>query len=486
MKAIKAIHTYQRLRSQPLWRLLAATNAPEILGLLQSHLLEDDKRVPASILHERLERDLEDLRTTGVNMTQSAQRYTADWLADGYLERHFPAGSAEEVFELSASAESAIRLVMGLVDRRSLATESRLSVVIQQLVLLSEETDTNPETRIKVLREEKNRIEEELEKAEKGEIEFLDERQALERAREIISLADGLIGDFRQVRSQFETLNRSFRVKIMDEDENRGTILEDLFAGVDLIAESPEGRTFSAFWKLLTDIEQSAILEDAIEQILSREFSRSLQLTERQFLRRLTGALLKQGGDVHDVLQNFARSLKQFVQSREYLEQRKLHRSINEAQRSAVELKEQMKATDELEFILTLTSCKIKSLSQMRLYDPSLGTVDGTIHLADSGTIDLQTIASLVSQSEIDFRLLKNNIIAVLQDRQQASIREIMTEHPATQGLGTVVGYIALGCKYGITVEARETIEWESSDEKRRTATIPVIYFSRQRADELV
>lgn len=486
MNAAKPIHTYQRLRNQPLWRLLAANHAPQIIGLLQTHLMGEEKRVPASIFHERLERDLEDLRTSGVDMPQPAQAYTSNWLAEGYLERLFPVGSAEEVFELSASTESAIRLVMGLADRRTVATESRLSVVIQQLVLLAEETDTNPETRIKALLDEQKRIEIELEKVRAGDLNLLDEQQAVERAREIISLADGLIGDFRQVRSQFETLNRSFRIKIMDEDKSRGTILEDLFAGVDLIADSPEGRTFSAFWKLLTDIEQSAVLEDAIEQILSREFSRQLQVHERQFLRRLTGALLNQGGDVHDVLQHFARSLKQFVQSREYLEQRKLHRLLNEAQRTAVELKEQLRANSELEFILTLTSCRIKSLSQMRLYDPSLSTVDGTIQLADAEEIDLQKLASLVSQSEIDFRLLKSNIIAVLEENQQASIGEILMKYPATQGLGTVIGYIALGCKYGITVDAEEVIEWESLEETQRTATIPVMYFLRQRANELV
>jgi len=43
----------------------------------------------------------------------------------------------------------------------------------------------------------------------------------------------------------------------MDSEGNRGEVLDSLFAGIDLIAESEVGRTFSAFWRLLTDPEQA-------------------------------------------------------------------------------------------------------------------------------------------------------------------------------------------------------------------------------------
>ncbi|MEO5344706.1 MAG: DUF3375 domain-containing protein, partial [Gammaproteobacteria bacterium SHHR-1] len=62
MKADKHIATYRRMRNQPLWRLLAAVNGPTIIGLLQSHLYEKERSLPASILFERLTRDLEWLR----------------------------------------------------------------------------------------------------------------------------------------------------------------------------------------------------------------------------------------------------------------------------------------------------------------------------------------------------------------------------------------------------------------------------------------
>jgi hypothetical protein len=43
MKADKSIAIYRRMRSQPLWRLLASGNGPTVIGLLQSHLYEKER-----------------------------------------------------------------------------------------------------------------------------------------------------------------------------------------------------------------------------------------------------------------------------------------------------------------------------------------------------------------------------------------------------------------------------------------------------------
>ena len=58
MKADKAIATYRRMRNLPLWRLLASDNGPTVIGLLQSHLYENERSLPSSILRERIGRDL--------------------------------------------------------------------------------------------------------------------------------------------------------------------------------------------------------------------------------------------------------------------------------------------------------------------------------------------------------------------------------------------------------------------------------------------
>jgi len=484
-KADKTIATYRRLRDQSLWRLLASDNGPAVIGLLQAHLFEGERSLPASIFYERLHRDLQDLQARGEDLPRTAQAYVADWLAAGYLERRFPPGATEEEYELSAAAASAIRFAAGLVEPRTMATESRLAVVIQQLVRLAEETDANPETRIATLLAERARIDEQIEAIRQGRLQSLPDARALERVHEIIALSDDLAGDFRRVRDRFEQLNRDLRERLMDNDASRGEVLEALFAGVDVIAESDAGRTFNAFWRLLTDPEQSTALEQATDEVLSRDFAGQLDARDRRFLLRLTRMLLAEGGMVHEVLQHFARSLKHFVQSREYLEQRRVNQLLKDAQRAALALKDEVRATDTLEYTLQLTSSRLRSLAQWVLFDPATQAPGGGMLDGDAAPIDLDTVGELVAQSEIDFRVLKANIRAVLRERSQTSIGEVMNQFPATQGLGSVVGYMALGARHGVRGDRNETVEWEGQDAQHRRARIPAIYFVRERVHEL-
>jgi hypothetical protein len=486
IKSPRFIAAYRRLRDQPLWKLLAAEHAPVVIALLQTHLFESDRSLPASIFHERIERDLEELRAQGLVLPQTAQAYVADWLRAGYLERRYPAGASEEEYELSVAAAEAIHFVAGLVEPRAAATESRLTVVIDQLARLAEETDTDPRSRVATLLAERERLDAQIAAVQQGRLDSLTDAQAIERTQEIIGLAQELAGDFRYVRDRFESLNRELRERLVNDDaSNRGQTLQALFDGVDLISESDAGRTFSAFWKLLTDPEQSTILEESIEQVLSRPFAGQLQIQDRRFLRRLLRVLLDQGSSVHDVLQHFARSLKHFVQSREYLEQRRLNQLLKEAQRVALALKDRIHAAEPIGYTLQLSSSRVRSVAQWVLYDPSLHTVSGGMTEGDAAPIGLDVIADLVAQSEIDFLALKANVRTVLRERDQASIREVMQQFPATQGLGSVVGYIAIGSRHGVPAERSERVSWEGTDGTWRTARIPIIYFLRERINEL-
>lgn len=486
MKANKIIATYRRMRTLPLWRLLASTKGAIVIGLLQSHLYDSERSLPASILHERVERDLEELRMQGEDLPQTAQAYVASWLSDGYLERRFPPDASEEVYELTTAAVEAIQFVSNMAHPHSAATESRLALVIQALVRLAEDTDTNKFRRIERLMTEQSRIEKEIEAIHKGQMRVLPNAAALERTREVIALADNLTGDFRRVRDQFDLLNRELREKIMDNEGSRGNVLDSLFAGIDLISESEAGRTFSAFWRLLTDPEQSATLDEALDNVMSRDFVTKLDKRERRFLLKMTRNLLEQGGTVHEVLQSFARSLKHFVQSREYLEQRRLHQLLREAQKAALAIKDEVKVAEILDSTLELTSSRLRSLSQWVLFDPTLQALPDQMRNGEPAPIDLESVGELVAQSEIDFRTLKANIRATLKQCSQASIADVLERFPAAQGLGSVVGLIALASRHGIQGQHKEHVHWIGDDEQQRSANIPKMFFIKERLHELV
>ena len=485
MKALAAIAAYQNLRRQPLWRLLAATNAPVILGLLQTHLYENERSLPASLLHERLTRDLDELRARGHDLPQTAQAYVADWLREGYLERRLPPGAGEETYELSTAGAQAIRIASAWIQPHTAATESRLTLVIAAMIRLAEDTDRDRSLRIARLHAERQRIDAEIAAIEGGELRVLSDDTALERAREIIALAGELVGDFRRVRDHFAELNRDLRERIMDSDGHRGAVLDAVFAGIDLIEESEAGRTFAAFWRLLTDPEQSARLNQANDDISARDFAARLNLGERRFLLRLARNLLDQGGMVHDVQQTFARSLKHFVQSREYLEQRRINSLLRDAQRAALPLKNTLRANTPLPYALEPGGARLRSLSPWTLYDPATRAPSSKMHDGTAAEIDLDSVRALVEQSEIDFRTLKHQIRTLLKNRSQISIGEILAAYPAAQGLGSIVGLLALARRYGgINSGAHETVSWQGSDGITRRARIPQIHILQESQHE--
>jgi hypothetical protein len=200
----------------------------------------------------------------------------------------------------------------------------------------------------------------------------------------------------------------------------------------------------------------------------------------------MTRNLLDQGRTVHEVMQTFARSLKRFVQSREYLEQRRLNQLLNDAQHIAFLLKDKVKATEDLQYILELTSSRIRSLSQWVLYDPSLKAFSDGMQAGDAPSIDLESVGELVAQSEIDFRSLKANVRDVLETHSQVSIGEVLVQHPASQGLGSVIGLIALGSRHGIKTNNTETVSWFGNDDVQRSAQIPQLFFVQEKINELV
>ena len=486
VKALRAAAALRNLREQPLWRLLASTKAPVVTGLLQSLFMDADKALPSSVLLERVGRDIDTLRSSGEDLPQAPQAYVAEWLGQGWLTRRFPPGAPEEEYELSAEALTALRFVTGLLKPRTTATESRLSVVIHQLSRLAEETNTNPEARVAALRIERDRLDRAIEEVERLGVRTLAPDRAIERAREVIALAQELAADFRSVRDEFERLNRGLRQSLMENEGSRGDVLEQLFAGVDLIGESDAGRTFNAFWRLLTDTEQAATLRESLDEVAGRPFARQLESYERKFLLGLTGALLNESRGVHDVLQHFARSLKSFVQSREFLEHRRLHGLLRKATQAALNATNAIRPNEQVGFELMQSSSRIRSVSQWALYDPAQRVTDSSMLAAEPSELDLDTVNELVRQSEIDFRTLKAHVRAILERQSQVTIGQVLAEFPAEQGLGSVVGYVALGSKHGEVTDALEVVSWEGDDAVQRRARVPTIYFMRERYLDLV
>lgn len=482
MSAESLAQQNRRLREQPLWMLLASDNGPAVLAILETHLLDRDRTLPSSVLVERVKEDLKRLRHAGFDIAQSADRILSQWLNAGYLMRRLPTGAAEEEFELSLEAVNAIRFLRNLRKPRAAATESRLSLVISQLMELEQSTQDSAQARLETLIVERDRIDRQIEAVESGQWRPLTNDRALERAREVLALADDLVADFRRVRDEFERLHRRLREQIMESDQGRGEVLQSLFDGVDLVADSDAGRSFAAFYGLLVDQEKSSSLDGAVDEVLRRTFADDLNVRERKQLRGLTHTLLGQAMSVHEVMQGFGRSLREFVRSTEFRELKRLNELIREAERNALLLKEILKPHSKVGRALDLSSAEIGSIDEHRLYDPAASFQGGEMQQAIQD-VSLEDMADLFAHGEIDFAALRMDVEAVLVQQVHASVGEVLALRPARQGLGSVVGLLWMAEQGGVIGNGQERIEWVGLDGVRREGLIPAAYFRREEED---
>ncbi|WP_431103006.1 DUF3375 domain-containing protein [Roseateles noduli] len=489
MSTQDALALYEDLRArrdEPAWRLLAAMQSPAICSCLKT-LFAADRNLATSAFHERLHRQLELVRRAGADLPKAAHEYAADWLAEGWLRRDFPAGATEEVFELTAATTDVFRYLDRLSRPRATATESRLTSVVQLLQSLAEETDENPRTRLANLQAERSRLDEEIEAVRSGKVVQLPSERAIERAREILAQADELFGDFGRVQELLAQVNLQLRRELVENDGARGNTLERIFSGIDIIKQTEAGRAFDAFWRLLVDPAASSKFEAALAQVLVRPFLGSLEATERRSLSKLKSRMVEQAANVHAVQASFASGLQTFVRSREYREQRRLIAVLRDSMKSAIAAAEEIRPNQKIDFFLMRTSAAVRSASQWQLHDPAEHAVNASMNEIEVSDARLEDIEELVQRSEIDMRALKRSLIdAFSSGADHLSIAQILELHPAEQGLGSVVGYMQLATKHAHPTDRRELVRWEGSDGLWRRADAPLFYFPKECVNELV
>lgn len=453
---------YRTLRDAPMWRLLASQQGPLVIGILQALLYEEERTLPGSVFLERLAPLWAEATLEAVS-PEDARALAARFVREGYLVTRLPAGALEEQYELTAGALEAIRILSRALTRRSGPSESRLEMLAHAVVKLAQDADPDPARRIEQLEAEKRRIDEEIAAVKAGARTVLGKDAAQARTGDILELFAELLNDFRSVREEFDRLNLDLRERIMTSEGSRGDVLERFFAGYDEIAQSEAGLAFTGFYRLLTNESASAEMEAALERITQQPFYGELSLRERRTLAQLRSELLSRSMDTHDVMRRLAQSLRQFVESREYVEERRMGQLLREARAAAAAARED--AHQRKTFLeLVLPNADIHSPTQYELDDPSVDVENYDVSVAPPPEIDREALAQRIRFAEINYGELRLAVVealglAKMEGRGKVSVSEVWSHVPNHQGLGSIVGLLTLAARYGEAAEVAESVD---------------------------
>ncbi len=478
---------FARLKDEsPTLALLRSPLWPVVVAVFSEFFDGASRRVPSAEFYESLDRELVSLRDAGADIAGHAQSQVRTWVDAGWMVRRPGTAATGETLEPTQAALVAVDFLRGLQTPRRGLTVSRVETLTRQLEDLARDTDPSAQGRLAALHRERDRIDAAIARVETGDIELTDPEQVSEKIAEILHGADDIPADFARVRAELDALNQDLRRRLLDQEGARGDVLDAVFGGVDLIADSDAGRSFSSFYSVLLDPERSASVDTWIDQILGRPQATTLPQATRRGLRRLFEEMESAGAEVNGVLTSLSRSLRHFVTSDAYAEHRQMVALIRAARSGAAEASraDAVRPGTQMSVPLRRVGMSVRSVGSLRLRNPGEERVVGgvTHHVTD--TADLRALTELVRASEIDEAELRAHVHDVVSRLGPSSIATILHEHPATQGVASVVGllHLAIRSHSGPPPDrpaATEQITWTTdAGETVRSARIPVLVFT--------
>lgn len=474
----RALALQQQVESDPAWRLLRADGAPVVAALLAEHLMGETTRLDADDLYDRLDAELDSLRARGLSLPQTARAYVAEWRKAGYLVRRATAETRGETLELSSAGIAALRFLESRTAPPRSLTESRLANLTAQLRRLAVDTDPDATRRLERLAEERDAIDARIAAIQAGGEDALAAGRAEERLHELLAQAAEVPDDFARVRAEFEELNALLRARILETGQSQREVLDDVFRGVDLISDSDAGRSFGAFSALVLDPALGEAFEEDVRQVLGRAFASELSPAARRDLREFLATLKDRSAEIQAVITAFARGLRRYVRSQDYQQDLVLRDLIHEAQHAALAAAPHLKPFQAIGHELNLSSVAVQSVGALALHDPADLDASGDIPSHSTGVESLEALRALVRATEIDFDELAASVNSTLENAARPSVADVLAAHPATQGVASVIGLLALAADYGEIEDGLETLRWTGSDHAHRTARVPVHRFT--------
>jgi len=367
--------------------------------------------------------------------------------------------------------------LQSLEERHFIGTESRLLTVFQLLREIVSKTNQDPAQRIRELEEKRAAIDAEIKKIESQGIAPHDPTQIKERFFQLEDTARRLLSDFRQVESNFRTLDQETRERIATSDKAKGVLLDEIFRDQDVIRDSDQGRSFRAFWEFLMSPSRQGELTELLEKVFLLDEVR--QLEPDPFLSRIKFYLMEAGEKVYKTNNLLVEQLRKFLDNQAWLENRRIMELIREIEKSAIEVKADAPG-DKVFATLDEIRPRLEIVMNRTLVTPPKNSVIDETTLTP-GTTDMN-IDILYSQNYIDEEKLRSNIRKALGTASQISLAGVIEHFPVERGLAEAVVYLKIASndeKTLIDEKACEIISIAGDGNTEKTVKMPLIIFVR-------
>ena len=479
---------YERIKHEldnsPSIKLLRSKNACLVLSFLHGQFKVTQRvSIPQSEMEIKLGDYLESLREIEINnYPGSSSHYLNEWCEAKLLRKTFESGSDDPIFTLTPATEKVIGWLEDLQKREFVGTESRFLQIFSLLKEIRDNSTTDVETRIAQLESDRNRIQQEIDQIRQtGKVTRHNQTQLQERFQWANQLANQLIRDFAEIKENFQKLTRTVQEAQLQSNTRKGFIIGRVLDVDKELKESDQGRSFYTFWNFLISEAKRQELKSLIQAVYNLEDLRSLT-KEHTLLRRIERSLMNASLDIVQSNSHLAEKIRQMLDERNFLENRRVAELINEIQRLALQITNQG-SIDEDFLVVEEVKAKLvmaRPLHPLEISETSISIID--FNNFSEVNID-EEVKDIYHHFYVDEAELNKRITEVLESRVEINLREMIQLYPVEQGLSEIVAYLAIATKYEQHYVDENTIDYIPisgvKPEKQFNLSLPQIIFRR-------
>ncbi len=435
-------------------QLLRAKNAPFIISFFYKVFSDANvTTISNSELRSKLEGYMEELsyeekddeldaETLFDDFSVRAAQYIDKWSNSGFLSK-YPNDDGEDLHELTTDTRKVLKWLGDLEKRSHVGTNSKFKDIFFKLQKIIEQTNENVEARIDELNKKKWEIENEINLLRNGKKPSLfDETEIKEQFYDLNKMARELLSDFSEVEQNFEQIRKDIQRKYTEKDIAKGTLLVFALDALDEIDQKPQGKSFKAFWEFLMDEKRQhefTLLTERLYQLLNEH---NIHYNNDRFLKHLKRYLHVSGRKVIDSNRKLSEKISRVLSEKNMLERRRAMELIGEIRQMAYSLIDTKIKEDE--FII------IEDEPYINLFDrwePGEEKDDLSNILYPDGSIEDEAadFKTLFDQFTIDKKKLQQRIDAMLEEKSQVTLKELVDEYGLENGLSEIVGYFSIG-----------------------------------------
>lgn len=466
-------------RSHPAWRLLAADHAPLVVAFCESVFLQPNvRRLPGPELVDALDDHLDALRALDPDSyPKSAWAYVSDWAEPrtGWLRKHYPAGSDIPHYEPTAAVETAAAFVRDLGPREFLGTASRLLTVRDLLRQITAGAAPDPAVRLAALQRQRSEIDAQIDAIRSGADTGLDNTGIRERYAQATSTARELLADLREVEENFRGLDRDVRRRATTWDGPRGAFLEAVFGSTAEIGASDQGRSWNAFWEHMLSAQQRDELDELLAAVAGIP---ALAEVADQIANLLRVDLFTAAEATQRTVASLSAQLRRFLDEQSWSEGRRIHEIIRTTLSAALGVRDG--DVRGLVSELPATRADVALPLERPLYTlKTAATLDTDVTAPDG-----DTLLDLLELNHIDLTALRAAVADTVARRGgHATLGQVIADHPLTDGLAELVGYLQLPDAGALFLgDRREQVTWTDATGRVREADLPVVLFGHRDA----